>query len=198
MRHWTRALTTLAAAVAAGCLLWYVPHFNRWTTGGYWAVMALMVAAGVVIGVSQLHGRDGSPAASFLLAFLPVFVAATWVLLASQPQGNWVRDHARSWSDDIGIGNAVSNLGHHVAVVAFGLGVVFGLTFELKMIRRRPKPVAVPPAPVASAPIPEEPEPVDTQPGEPEAVTVTGTADAETPENEAPPPATPPATPDGR
>lgn len=153
MKHWTRASTMLAAAAAAGFLLWYVPHFHRWTTGGYWGVMAVMAAAGVLIGLSQLHGRDGSPTASFLFAFLPVLVAAGWVILASQPQGNWIRDHVLSWSGDMGIDHAVHNLGEHVAVVAFGLGVVFGLTFELQMLRRRPSSADAPePGPPPSDP----------------------------------------------
>jgi hypothetical protein len=54
MRHWNRALTTLAAAAVAGFLLWFAPHFHRWTTGGYWGVMALIAIAGVLIGLSQL------------------------------------------------------------------------------------------------------------------------------------------------
>ncbi len=167
MRHWIRSLSTLLGAAAAGALLWYVPHFNRWTTGGYWSVMALMAAAGVVIGVSQLRGREGNPRAGFLLSFVPVLIASGWVLLASQPQGNWVRDHVRSWGDDLGIGHAVQNLGHHVAVVAFGLGVIFGLTFELTMLRRRPRAVdAVPPAVPAAVPAPVPP-PADPAPDVP-------------------------------
>jgi len=154
MRHWNRALTTLAAAAAAGFLLWFAPHFDRWTTGGYWGVMALMAVAGVLIGLSQLHGRDGNPTASFLLAFLPVLAAAGWVILAAQPQGNWIRDHVLSWSGDMGIDHAVHNLGEHVAVLAFGLGVVFGLTFEPRMVRRSPKKADMAPTPAAAAPSP--------------------------------------------
>jgi hypothetical protein len=154
MRHWNRALTTLAAAAAAGLLFWFAPHFHRWTTGGYWEVMALMAVAGALIGVSQLHGRDGNPTASFLLAFLPVLIAGGWVILAAQPQGNWIRDHVLSWSGDMGIDHAVHNLGEHVAVLAFGLGVVFGLTFEPKMVRRGPKKADVAPTPAAAAPSP--------------------------------------------
>jgi len=137
MRRWNRALTTLVAAAAAGFLLWYVPHFDRWSTSGYWGVMALMAVAGVLIGASQLHGRDGNPIASFLIAFLPVLVAAGWVILAAQPRGSWVRDHVLSWSGDLAIDHAVRNLAEHVAVLAFGLGLVFGVTFEPGMARRR-------------------------------------------------------------
>jgi len=154
MRHWNRALTTLTGAAAAGFLLWFAPHFHRWTTGGYWGVMALMAVAGVLIGLSQLHGRDGNPTASFLLVFLPVLVAAGWVILAAQPQGNWIRDHILSWSGDMRIDHAVHNLGEHVAVLAFGLGVVFGLTFEPRMVRRGPKKADVAPTAAAAAPSP--------------------------------------------
>ena len=137
---------TLLAAGAAGFLLWFAPHFHRWSTGGYWAVIALMAGAGVLIGLSQLHARDGNPAASFLVAFVPVLVAAGWVILAVQPQGNWIRDHVLSWSGEMGIGHAVHNLGEHVVVLAFGLGIVFGLTFEPRMVRRGSKKVDAPPA----------------------------------------------------
>ena len=154
MRHWNRALTTLAGAAAAGFLLWFAPHFDRWTTGGYWGVMALMAVAGVLVGLSQLHGRDGNPTASFLVAFLPVLAAAGWVILAAQPQGNWIRDHILSWSGDMRIDHAVHNLGEHVAVLAFGLGVVFGLTFEPRMVRRSPKKADMAPTPAAAAPSP--------------------------------------------
>lgn len=167
MRHWNRALTTLAAAAAAGFLFWFAPHFHRWTTGGYWGVMALMAVAGVLFGLSQLHGRDGNPTASFLVVFLPVLTAAGWVILAAQPHGNWVRAHVLSWSGDLGIDHAVHNLGEHVAVLAFGLGIVFGLTFEPKMVRRgrkkadlAPTAAAVAPSPpgVAADPVEAEPE----------------------------------------
>lgn len=152
MRHVARAVTTLAASAAAGFVLWYVPHFNRWTTGGYWGVMALMTAAGLLLGVPRVRG-GGIPRVAFLLAFLPVLVAAGWVILASQPHGNWVRDHVLTWSNDLTIGNVVHNLGEHVAVVAFGLGVVFGHTFELGMLRRRPRNVDPQPADAAPDPI---------------------------------------------
>jgi hypothetical protein len=143
MGRWNRGLATLVAAAAAGFLIWFAPHFNRWTTGGYWGVIGLMALGGLLIGVSQLHGRDGNPTASFLLVFLPVLVATGWVILAAEPQGSWVRDHVLSWSGDIGIGHAVHNLGEHVAVLGIGLGVVFGLTFEPKMVRRGRKKAAV-------------------------------------------------------
>jgi hypothetical protein len=154
-------VATLVGAAAAGFLLWYSPHFDRFTTSGYWGVIALMALAGGLLGLSQLHGRDGNPTASFLLAFLPVLVAAGWVILAGQPESNWIREHVLSWSDDLGIGHGVHNLGERVAVVAFGLGVVFGVTFEPRMMRRRTKkvvpPVAAPAFVPGPPPVPLEP-----------------------------------------
>jgi hypothetical protein len=169
MRRWIRALMTLLAAGAAGFLLWFAPHFQRWSTGGYWGVVALMTVAGVLIGLSQLHARDGNPAASFLVAFLPVLVATGWVILAVEPQGNWVRDHVLSWSGDMGIGHAVHNLGEHVMVLAFGLGIVFGVTFEPRMVRRGSKQADTAPVVELTA---SNPPPVSADPGweEPTAV----------------------------
>ena len=161
MTGWKRALTTLLGAAAAGALIWFVPHYDRWATGGYWAGMATFALAGVVLGVAQLRGREGSPRALFLIVFVPVLVAAGWVMLAAQPQGNWIRDHVLSWSGDIGVGHVVHNLGEHVAVLAFGIGLVFGLTFEPAMIRRRRKVVttAVSPAETTLMPAVEPPAP---------------------------------------
>jgi hypothetical protein len=165
VRRWNRAVATLVAVAACGFLLWYVPHFNRWTTGGYWGVIAVTAIAGVLIGLSQVH-TEGKTRRSFLFAFLPVVVAAGWVILATQPRGTWIRDHVLSWSDDLGIDHAVHNLGEHVAVLAFGLGVIFGATFEPKLLRRGPKKVVAAPVPV-EVPPGEPPPAADTVVGEP-------------------------------
>jgi len=186
MRRWNRALSTLVAAAAAGFLLWYAPHFDRWSTSGYWAVMGLMVIAGALIGFSQLHARDGNPRSSFLLAFLPVLVAAGWVMLAAQPEANWVRDHVVEWSGDLHIDHAVRNLAEHVAVLAFGLGVVFGLTFEPAMLRRRRAVAVVAPVAETTAEVPPE----RVEPADEETVVQPAAVDEPEPEHApAPPPA---------
>jgi hypothetical protein len=152
-----------------------VPHFDRWTTGGYWAGIGLFVVAGLVLGVAQLHGREGNSQALFVAVFLPVLVVTGWVMLAAQPRGNWFAHHARSWSGDLGVGHVVHNLAEHIVVLAFGLGLVFGLTFEAGMIpRRRAKPAAQTmnaqlSAPVAGPPAPEPPAPEPPAPGPPVA-----------------------------
>ena len=64
------------------------------------------------------------------LAFLPVLVVAGWVVIAHQPDPNWFRAHVLNWSDDIGILGLVRDLTEYVAVLAFGVGLVFGFTFD--------------------------------------------------------------------
>ena len=167
MKGWKRALSTLAGSLAAGALIWFVPHFDRWSTGGYGGAMATFAVAGLVLGVAQLRGLEGNAAAMFLVVFVPVLVVGGWVLLSAQPHGDWFRDHIVSWSGDIGVAHAVRNLGEHVAVLAFGVGLVFGLTFEPAMIRRRTVAATdAPPAATMSMPqvetrAPEEPTVVE-------------------------------------
>jgi hypothetical protein len=59
-----------------------------------------------------------------------VLVAAGWIVIAHQPDSNWFRGHVLSWSDDIGILGLVRDLTEYVAVLAFGVGLVFGFTFD--------------------------------------------------------------------
>jgi hypothetical protein len=132
----TRGTVTLLSAAIAGFLIWLATQVNDSTNSGYWAVYGLIAAAGLVMALSQLLGgwtKWGLPRLSvnvFLIGFLPVLVAAGWVLLATQPDANWFRDHIRSWTGDIGIRGLVSDLGEYVSVLAFGLGLVFGFTFD--------------------------------------------------------------------
>ena len=65
-----------------------------------------------------------------------------------------------TWSGSLGIDHAVHNLGEHVALLAFGLGIVVGLTFEPKMLRRgTPKADTTTPAVPAPAVTPIVGEP---------------------------------------
>ena len=136
MRPWRQTLATLVAAGVAGLLLWFLPHFDRWSTGGYWSMIGVLVAAGLLIGLSQFRNRESSRA-SFLTAVLPVLVAGGWVVLAAQSRPNWIRDHVLTWSGSLGIDHPVHNLGEHVAPLAFGVGIILGLSFEPAMLRRR-------------------------------------------------------------
>jgi hypothetical protein len=132
----TRATVTLVAAAAAGLLVWLATQIGRGTNGGYWAAYGLIAAAGLVMALSQLLGgwtKWGFPRISgsvFLLAFVPVLVVAGWVLLAAQPDPNWFRDHVGNWSGDIHVRGLVHDLTTYLGVLAFGIGLVFGYTFD--------------------------------------------------------------------
>jgi hypothetical protein len=132
----TRGTITLLGAGVAGLLVWLATQVNEGTNGGYWSVYGLLAAAGLTMAFSQILGgwtKWGWPRLSlnvFLLAFVPVLIAAGWVLVGAQPHGNWFRDHVRSWSDDLSIGGVVRDLTQYAAVLGFGVGLVFGFTFD--------------------------------------------------------------------
>jgi len=91
-----------------------------------------------------------------------VLVAAGWVLISGQPDPNWFRDHVRSWSDDISIGGLVRDLTQYAAVLGFGIGLVFGFTFDTSApaaygpFGRRRRAAAIPAGGAASPPMPVE------------------------------------------
>ncbi len=132
----TRGAVTLIGVGAAGLLIWLATQINDHSTGGYWAVYGLIAAAGLTMALSQLLGgwtKWGLPRLSinvFLLAFIPTLIAAGWVVLGHQPHGNWFRNHVLNWSSDIGILGLVRDLAEYVAVLAFGIGLVFGFSFD--------------------------------------------------------------------
>src|SRR6266496_3517231 len=132
----TRGTMTLLGVAAAGALVWVASQIDDSSNGGYWAVYGLIAAAGLTMALSQLLGgwtKWGMPRLSvnvFLLAFVPTLIAAGWVVLGHQPHGNWFRNHVLAWSDDISIGGLVRDLTEYVAVLAFGIGLVFGFSFD--------------------------------------------------------------------
>jgi hypothetical protein len=131
-----RGVFTLVGAGAAGLLIWISTQIGQGTLGGYWAVYGILAGAGLTMALSQLFGgwtKWGWPRISagvFLIGFLPVLVAAGWVLLAGQPDANWFQRHTTSWSNDIAIDGLVDDLRTYLGVLAFGLGLVFGFTFD--------------------------------------------------------------------
>lgn len=130
MNRATRAVSTLAGAAVAGVLLWLAGGVGRGDNRGYWAAYAIVAAAGLVFGLAQMRGRDGNPPMRLLLVFLPVLIAAGWVLLAGQPHNNWFRGHVLAWSSDLGLRDVVEQVGTWVGVLAFGIGYALGLTLE--------------------------------------------------------------------
>src|SRR4051812_40461627 len=126
----SRAVATLVAVLVGGVLLWLATHMERNENYGYWEAYGLVAAAGLLVALAQIRGRRGNPPLMFALAFLPVLVAAGWVLLAMQPHGNWFRGHVLSWSETAGIEYVVKALGTWLGVLAFGIGYTLGLTLE--------------------------------------------------------------------
>jgi hypothetical protein len=146
MNGMLRAFATLLAAGVAGFLLWTASHFDRTTTGGYWAALGIIAAGGLLLGVAQMRGAKGNPPGMFLLAFLPIAIVAGWVLVTAQPAPNWFADHLGAWSRDIGIGDVVARLGQYLDLLAFGMGFVLGLTLEPAARRRAERPAVTPAA----------------------------------------------------
>jgi pyruvate/2-oxoglutarate dehydrogenase complex dihydrolipoamide acyltransferase (E2) component len=158
----TRATVTLIAAAVAGFLIWIATQVGTDTNGEYWATYGLIAGAGLTMALSQLLGgwtKWGWPRVSinvFLWAFVPTAIAVLWVVCFHQPDGNWFKDHVRDWSDDIGLQDFVNDFTDYVGVFAFGLGLVFGFTFDTTgpatepFWRRRRAAAAATPAPTAA------------------------------------------------
>jgi len=135
----TRGISTLVGAAVAGILLWFATQIGAETSGEYWATYGLIAAAGLTMALSQILGgwtKWGWPRFStgvFALGFLPVLVAGGWILLARQP-ADWM--NTSNWSRDLGIFGAVADLGNILPAIAFGIGLVFGLSFDTAGPRR--------------------------------------------------------------
>lgn len=135
----TRGFSTLVGAGVAGFLIWLATQMGQGSSGEYWATYGLLAVAGLTMALSQIVGgwtKWGLPRLSagvFLLGFLPVLVAGGWVLLARQPADFF---NTSNWSRDLGIDGVVGSLGELLAAIAFGVGLVFGLTFDTSGPRR--------------------------------------------------------------
>jgi hypothetical protein len=138
----TRATTTLIAAGVAGLLIWFATQVNVEHVGGFWAVYGLIAGAGLLMALSQLLGgwtKWGWPRLSvtFLLtAFIPIAIVSLWIILAAEPGNGWFHRHVLSWSSDLHIQGLVNDLKEYVPVFAFGIGLVFGYSFDTTGPRR--------------------------------------------------------------
>jgi len=149
MHGLTRATTTLIAAAVGGLLIWFATQLNDHHVGGFWAVYGLIAGAGLLMALSQLLGgwtKWGWPrlsAAFLLLAFVPIAIVSLWIVLAAEPGNGWFHRHVLSWSGDLHIRGLVNDLKEYVPVFAFGIGLVFGYSFDTTGPRRT---AAAPPA----------------------------------------------------
>ena len=72
-------------------------------------------------------------------------IVGGWILAAHEPESYWLGSHVRSWSNDIGVDGFVESMGLMIPAVAFGIGLVFGLTFDTtgpRIARTKPVPAA--------------------------------------------------------
>lgn len=135
----TRGTMTLIGAGVAGLLLWLATQFRTESTGEYWAWLGFIAAAGLTIALSQLLGgwtKWGWPRVSgtvFLVGFLPALVAGGLVLLHAQPGSD---SFGAGWAGDLGLGGLAEDMTAVLPVLAFGIGLVFGLTFDTTGPRR--------------------------------------------------------------
>lgn len=179
----SRGLTTAVAAGTAGLLLWVATLVGQPTAGRFWAEMAIVAGAGLVVALSQLVGgwtkgfRLRLSPATFLLAFLPVLVCVGWILMASQPGDGWFEGTVASWSRDVGLLGLIHDLALWHGVLAFGFGLVLGMSFDTLPAELAAPVVATPAAPVAvpADRVAEEPltaERVEVPAGRPHEVVV--------------------------
>jgi hypothetical protein len=132
----TRGLTTALAAGVAGLLLWVATQVGVQSTARFWAAMGIVAGAGLVLSLAQVlagwtkGGRLRISPLTFLLGFLPVLVCVGWILMATQPGSGWHEGTVASWSTSIGIMGLVHDLGLWHGVLAFGFGLVLGMTFD--------------------------------------------------------------------
>jgi hypothetical protein len=153
----TRGISTLAGAAVAGVLLWFAAQIGTETSSEYWATYGVIAAAGLTMALSQILGgwtKWGWPRFSlgvFVLGFLPVLLVGLWVLLARQP-ADWM--NTSNWSRDLGIFGPVADLGNVLPAIGFGIGLVFGFSFDTAGPRRELQREVMPAEHVHAAPVP--------------------------------------------
>ena len=132
----SRGLTLALAAALAGLGLWGASQVGTQTTGRFWIAMAIVGGAGLLISLANHVGtwtkglRLRLSPSTFVLAFLPVLVCVGWILIATQPGSGWQEGRIDSWSNSIGILGLVKSIALWHGVLAFGFGLVLGLSLD--------------------------------------------------------------------
>jgi hypothetical protein len=160
----SRGLTLAVAAALAGLALWGAAEVGTQTTGDFWIAMAIVAAAGLLLALANHVGtwtkglRLRMSPSTFTLAFLPVLVCVGWILIAGQPGNGWQEGRIDSWSNSIGILGLVHTIGLWHGVLAFGFGLVLGLSFDgVPAPVEEPAPAYAGPAGTAPGPAADEP-----------------------------------------
>lgn len=132
----SRGLTLALAAALAGLGLWGASQIGTQTTNRFWLAMAIVAGAGLVIALANHVGtwtkglRMRMSPSTFVLAFLPVLVCVGWILISTQPGHGWQEGKVDSWSNSIGILGLVKSIALWHGVLAFGFGLMLGLSFD--------------------------------------------------------------------
>jgi hypothetical protein len=169
----TRGLTIGLAAGVVGLLLWVATLVGTQTDHRYWAAMAIVAGAGLVLALAHVLGgwtsglRLRLSPSTFVLAFVPVLICAGWILVATQPGHGWEEGHLTGWDHGAGLTGLVHDLGLWHGVLAFGLGFVLGFSLDsVPAPAPGPEPTAGR-ARTADEPVTAERRAVDGQPGGP-------------------------------
>jgi hypothetical protein len=185
----TRGLTLAIAAGVSGLLLYLATHVGQSTTVRFWESMGIVAGAGLVLALAQLLGswtkgmRVRLSPSTFLLAILPVLVCVGFVLMATQPGSGWHEGTVASWANSLGVMDVAHDLGLWHGVLAFGFGLMLGLSFdtvpalERESVTWRQRPTVATPmdTQVADEPLAAEREAAHA--AEPHTVTVGKPAD---------------------
>lgn len=132
----SRGLTLALAAGLAGLGLWGAAQVGTQTTGRFWLAMAVVAGAGLLIALASHVGtwtkglRMRMSPGTFAVAFLPVLVCVGWIQLANQPGSGWQEGRVDSWSNSIGILGVMHSLGLWHGALAFGFGLMLGLSLD--------------------------------------------------------------------
>ena len=132
----SRGLTLALAAGLTGLGLWGAAQVGTQTQGRFWISMVIVAAGGFLIALATHVGtwtkglRMRLSPGTFVFAFLPVLVCVGWILIAMQPGTGWEEGRIHSWSDAIGILGAVHSIGLWSGVLAFGFGLMLGLSLD--------------------------------------------------------------------
>jgi hypothetical protein len=132
----SRGLTLAFAAALAGLGLWGASQIGTQTIGRFWIAMAVVGGAGLLLALANHVGtwtkglRMRVSPGTFALAFLPVLVCVGWILIANQPGHGWQEGRIDSWSNSIGILGLVHSIGLWRGALAFGFGLMLGLSLD--------------------------------------------------------------------
>ena len=133
----TRGLMTALAVGLAGLLLWVATQVGVQSTARFWAAMGIVAGGGPrarpAAGARRLDERAAAPDLAgrrSCSASCRRSSSTGWILLATQPGNGWHEGRFVSWSHDLGLMGIVHAIGLWHGALAFGFGVVLGMSLD--------------------------------------------------------------------